>query len=431
LEKKIRKFTCDIEKAVEIGICSNLLISIPIQQSTLSQPYLLFLLRYHYKIAIQNQSDKFNYLTEPIKRFESRIKSGCSTIQQYENIDIQKKARNSINYFQLYTYCQDYINSNPSVSKDVAFVYGLLRWFKSDFFIWCNKPPCTNVTCPTIESKNRCEAMEYIGVESASFEEIQQGAAGRTEIYKCSICQLTCRFPRYNDPAHLLLTRTGRCGEWANAFCLICRSIGLDARYVIDWTDHVWVEIWLPSKNAFVHVDCCERALDTPLMYEVGWNKKLHYIVSFSRYGVVDCTSRYTRQFDDVIVRRNMENDVTEISVQQCITKYDNEMFMNYTNKSIYYPENVNDEIFKSSDWHFDTLALNSVNAANHSLDKSMIFGACMQYDISQKEVIHRRRKELRDILGMSFLSPSDVKLEEMKGRISGEESWKKSRGEI
>ena len=62
--------------------------------------------------------------------------------------------------------------------------------------------------------------------------------------YICPTCATPFRFPRYHwKPEKLLKTRKGRCGEWANCFALICRAAGLDTRRVLDWTDHVWVEV--------------------------------------------------------------------------------------------------------------------------------------------------------------------------------------------
>ena len=91
----------------------------------------------------------------------------------------------------------------------------------------------------------------------------------------------------------LLETRTGRCGEWANCFTALCVALDHDARFVMDWTDHVWTEVFILQTQKWTHLDSCENAFDTPKLYEGGWGKKLNYVVAFSKDEVVDVTNRY------------------------------------------------------------------------------------------------------------------------------------------
>lgn len=112
-------------------------------------------------------------------------------------------------------------------------------------------------------------------------------------------------FPRYNDPDKLLETRKGRCGEWANCFCLFCKSMGWDSRLVFDQTDHVWVEVYSYLKSKWIHCDPCENVVDTPLMYECGWKKKLNYIFAYSVDEIQDVTWRYSCKHDQVLKNRN------------------------------------------------------------------------------------------------------------------------------
>ncbi|XP_063221639.1 peptide-N(4)-(N-acetyl-beta-glucosaminyl)asparagine amidase isoform X2 [Bacillus rossius redtenbacheri] len=162
----------------------------------------------------------------------------------------------------------------------------LLHWFKGSFFSWVDAPACDTCRGPTTSHEQVLEA----GI--------------RVEVYKCATCRDPTLFPRYNDPGKLLETRRGRCGEWANCFTLLCRTLGWDARFVLDLTDHVWTEVYSTGQGRWLHCDPCEDVCDQPLMYEAGWGKRLSYVLAFSRDDVQDVTWRYTSQWRDVMRRR-------------------------------------------------------------------------------------------------------------------------------
>ena len=53
--------------------------------------------------------------------------------------------------------------------------------------------------------------------------------------------------------------------------------------YVLFVSDHVWTEIYSVSQHRWLHCDSCENVCDKPLLYEVGWGKKLAYVLGFSK----------------------------------------------------------------------------------------------------------------------------------------------------
>uniref|UniRef100_A0AAY4EU34 Peptide-N(4)-(N-acetyl-beta-glucosaminyl)asparagine amidase n=1 Tax=Denticeps clupeoides TaxID=299321 RepID=A0AAY4EU34_9TELE len=300
--------------------------------------------------------------------FLRTLQSNFQHVLLFEEPALQQKALSCIPHLQLTTGAKERLTqarrADPQCSLAVPdmLVMELLCWFKEEFFSWVDCLPCS-----------RCGGRtQSAGSLPPSADDLSWDA-GRVEKHYCDACQHTTRFPRYNNPEKLLETRRGRCGEWANCFTLCCRAMGLEARYISDWTDHVWTEVYSASQRRWLHCDPCENACDKPLMYEIGWGKKLSYILAFSKDQVVDVTWRYSCKHEEVLNRR------TEVQ----------------------------------EPWLLHTLnRLNAVRQQSLSADR-------------KKELLERLLVEL-----VEFISPKTPKPGELGGRISGSLAWRAARGE-
>ncbi|XP_078701033.1 peptide-N(4)-(N-acetyl-beta-glucosaminyl)asparagine amidase-like isoform X1 [Branchiostoma floridae x Branchiostoma belcheri] len=241
------------------------------------------------------------------RQFYARLESSFQHVLLYEDPVLQAQARSLIPEEQLREKALEKLkvleelekeetkteNSPPPLTLEDLILPELRRWFKKDFFKWVDKAPC-----------ERCGGKTTAAGMAAPTPSEERWQAGRVELYHCTACGTTTRFPRYNHPGKLLETRRGRCGEWANCFTLLCRALGYEARHVVDWTDHVWTECFSNSQQRWLHVDPCENVSDKPLMYEAGWSKKLSYVVAFSNQEIRDVTWRYSCRHQEVCSRR-------------------------------------------------------------------------------------------------------------------------------
>ena len=297
----------------------------------------------------QIQEAQINGQSESVN-MSQRLISGAKHVRCYEDLKMIEKTLTVIPVAELlrkatetYALQQESSEETLSVVESMkkTFQYHLLsqltQWFKYRFFKWANNLPCSS--CGSGET-------DGVGGSAPTAEERMIGWAGMAELYKCRACKAVSRFPRLNNPAALLDSKIGRCGEWANCFTLCCLAMGFEARHVHDWTDHVWTEVFIEEdektssigssssssssfssfssdddsqtalhkaagivKGRWIHVDSCEASIDAPLLYEGGWGKKLSYVIAFGLDEVVDVSKRYTRNYTDMLTRRSFARE--------------------------------------------------------------------------------------------------------------------------
>jgi hypothetical protein len=207
----------------------------------------------------------------------------------------------------------------------------LLEWFRERF-------PYNRCECAS------CGAIgEFLG-NVYPLDAERSGAASRCELQACGACGRVQRFARYNGVPAILAQQQGRCGEYSQLLYQLVRALGWRARLVVDWSDHMWVEAWLPlppqppagggkgqdreavvtktgslssgsrtSDDAaaapafrWVHMDPCEASIDEPRLY-AGWNKEIAYVIAIGDDGrIEDVTRKYARDWDETLRARDL-----------------------------------------------------------------------------------------------------------------------------
>ncbi len=337
--------------------------------------------------------------TEGQKVIHSRITSGIRTREMHESLDLHIKAAEVVPFEMLRQQAKEKLkeqqqqsassssnNSSNSNSEPLAeddyFMRELLAWFKKEF-IWVNQAPCDY--CGNKETKG-------IGGANPNFEEMA-GLAQRVELYECNKCAKITRFPRYNHPGKLLETKRGRCGEYANCFGLIARAAGFRTRYVMDFTDHVWTEYYSESQKRWEHCDSCENSCDNPYLYSEGWGKKLDYVFAFGADEVVDVSKRYikgTKKWEECLSRRKL---ATEEWLESYVAWIDQERLF-FAMSMGWFPSN------------------NNQSSLNKREERKRIEKEELERSITDE--IIRENKESENI-----------------GRVSGDEKWRRERGEL
>ncbi|EGD83085.1 hypothetical protein PTSG_03725 [Salpingoeca rosetta] len=295
------------------------------------------------------------------------LTSHISRMRIYEQPALQAQARARIPVDELRRRADDRDDKGEKSAED-RLLLELLRWFKKEFFTWVDTLPC-----------EYCGGKTKVAGMTAPLGDEARWQAGRVEVHQCKSCGRSTRFPRYNHPGKLLETRRGRCGEWANCFVLCCRALGFHTRYVLDYTDHVWAEVFSTSQQRWLHCDPCEQACDKPLMYERGWGKKLSYVFAFTPIGMADVIWRYSQQREATLLRR--------------------------------------DKV--SEDWLADMIK---------TINQQLLAGVP---EIQREAILQSLETERQSLFAEPRRTEPALSAQELVGRQSGAEEWRRARGEL
>ncbi|CAM4820066.1 unnamed protein product [Rotaria magnacalcarata] len=246
-------------------------------------------------------------------------------VQSYEDINLRRYIRSSIIPLEDFNRKISNRKSQIDIDKRDLLLLELLRWFKEEFFTWFDRPKC-----------DRCKIlMDFFQYIQPTREEREQGDAQKVELYKCSTCLSQYRFPRFNAPLKLLETRQGRCGEAANLFTCLSRSLSFQSRYIYDTTDHVWTEVYSENQHRWLHCDACENLCDSPLIYEKGWKKNILFCIAFAKDHVEDVTWKYVTNFKQTIQRRNINEKRMAKTISRMNEKLQSQLNQQEKNKII------------------------------------------------------------------------------------------------
>jgi hypothetical protein len=193
----------------------------------------------------------------------------------------------------------------------------------------------------------------------------------------------------------------------------------------------VWVEVFVPSLGRYVHADPCEKSLDAPLTYEAGWNKKLSYIFSFSRFGVTDVIHRYSRKFTSTVC--HSRSLCTEKFVRDRVKRLDIEAQSWYCQQLLLRQSNTQATAAiatATAGAEGCALTLARLQQGISSFFPSHYSSLNVPSDLSLSDLIARKTTEQKDLRMLMFLQSTQLSPAELQGRISGDKDWKESRGE-
>lgn len=197
-------------------------------------------------------------------------------------------------------------------------IQAVLSELKKNYFFYYQKCLAHEHDTSSCNTEAESDMLGQIACQEQD-DEVQDDCV-YAELRFCSDCNKTSTFfeySRFHGPMALFDTKKsrnavmGQCEEFSRAGHALLASLGYETRYVLDFTDHVWIEVKVPKgpNGKWVHADPSEGVMDSPLMYEKGWGKQLTMIFAFTPWTVEHVTATYTADYAATVMRRGIADE--------------------------------------------------------------------------------------------------------------------------
>lgn len=175
-------------------------------------------------------------------------------------------------------------------SKADADVYGLLQWFKNEFFVFIDNPLCP-----------KCNGKMYA-------KELINSQKGY--LFECPSCIPVSRkfVPRNFSLSNIYEAQYGYLDEAIMMFLVFLESLMVEARVVVTDTYYKWVEVYSETQKRWIHCDPVLGLFDSPLTYELTWGPFFNTCIALgTNIEFADVSRRYTNNYSELMKRRSEE----------------------------------------------------------------------------------------------------------------------------
>jgi hypothetical protein len=180
--------------------------------------------------------------SQTLKQYTSRITGRFQSLQKFYDPLLLQKGLELVNTEEIFTeqrkIYSEYKERDSPISMEMALARAMISWVHKNM-VWMDSVRCE------CGSETKATGLCYGSLLSASHFEVRM----------CKSDGKSVIIPRFTNPIDILThgEKRGRCGEYTDVAFMVAILVGLEPRFLYDYTDHVWIEVKVDGR--WLHLD--------------------------------------------------------------------------------------------------------------------------------------------------------------------------------